>query len=141
MENLMFSQFWHQIFTKIYGWFLKKIQRGDPMKTWKSKLSLMFDTHCGKLLGYPECTCKVSKKFINGKVKIRRTRTIWRRDEQTLLDFWKPLLLTAGLCSTPLEVVFWFEEWWFYLINCHFVEKYPTFKSKFLENFIYNQWL
>ena len=78
-------------YTEIYGWIHWKIQRGDPMKMWQSKLSQIFNTHCGEPLGYPECPCKVLEKIIIGKVKIRRTRTIWRQDEQALLYWLKNL--------------------------------------------------
>ena len=62
----------------------QKTQRGDPMKSGKSKLSQTFNTRCGKPYRYTKCTCQVLKKFIIGKVEYFQGYTTWRQVEHPL---------------------------------------------------------
>ena len=57
-------------FNRLSKNFNQKTQRGDPMKSWKWKLSQIFNIHCGEPYRYPQYPCQVSKKIIIGKVEM-----------------------------------------------------------------------
>ena len=67
--------------------FHQKLQRGDPMKSGKSKLHQIFDTRWCEPYGYPKCPCQVSKKFNIGKVENFRSPNYQNEVEQVLLIF------------------------------------------------------
>ena len=72
------------------------------MKTRKSKWSEIFDTHYGKLYGYPKSPCQVSEKFIIGKVKISRHYTNQIAVGQALLKY----ILPKYVCKIADEVYY-----------------------------------